>query len=53
MLRAEIDAFEKAVRKIMIREFIKKLHPFRFVRLIGGTKTIGDILEEYKMELEK
>ena len=50
MLRAEIDNFEKAVRKVMIREFVDKL-----VKALHPTcqeEHIQSLIEEYKKELE-
>lgn len=50
MLRAEIDNFEKAVRHIQIREFIKKIDEYYQK---GGTGNYwNDIKETYNKELE-
>ena len=39
--------------KNLIAEFLEKLKPYRYVRLLGERKTIGDIIKEYEERLHK
>lgn len=57
MLRAEIDIFEKAVRKIMIKEVVDKIESMR-VKFADITKnyTTMDLMNElwdYQRKLKK
>ena len=43
-----IDYIVKHQKRKLIEKFIKELHPYRYVRLLGESKTMGDIIKKWK-----